>query len=318
MDSTSKILKYRVIVPLLLGLKKTFSFSKEKVSIEGLPKTFFVTGSGRNGSTLLAMLLNRHPEVFLPPEQYALPYSIMKWHLKSGKDRNKLTNEILKDFIRNNQNWNFTDELIEDIRNNLSELDSKQQDIDGIYRVILQKYGEAQSKTFSLIGDHSPVTTLFYKLIHRNIRDSKYIFLIRNPYDVVFSYKKLKGNPAENTDYAIKKWKNSVKAWKWLSSKAPENAMLVKYEDLVEQPEEICNQIQSFLGLEVFNLVVEKESEDTSKSLGTKEYSYHSNLSKPISNRSVGTGLKNLGKEDISQIRKSLKKELIQFGYQEL
>ena len=46
---------------------------------------FFIIGSGRNGSTLLGGMLNTNNNVFIPPEQYVLGYSLLKWNLKRYK-----------------------------------------------------------------------------------------------------------------------------------------------------------------------------------------------------------------------------------------
>ena len=69
-------IKYRLIL-VFVNLFRFFSFR----SNSRLKNNFFILGSGRNGSTLLASILNAHHNLFIPPEQFVLPYVIMKRYL---------------------------------------------------------------------------------------------------------------------------------------------------------------------------------------------------------------------------------------------
>ena len=79
MTSNYQLIKYRLLIPSLIKLVKLFRKNKNYHSISEQP--FFILGSGRNGSTLLASILNSNPNILIPPEQYVLPYSIM-YHIQ--------------------------------------------------------------------------------------------------------------------------------------------------------------------------------------------------------------------------------------------
>ena len=73
-----KQIKYRVIIWNLVRFIKLF-FANYHSKIKNPP--FFILGSGRNGSTLLSSILNAHPELFIPSEQFILPYTIMRRYI---------------------------------------------------------------------------------------------------------------------------------------------------------------------------------------------------------------------------------------------
>ena len=73
MNKYEKI-KYSII----LFFVNLFRNKKKDYSSEN---SFFILGSGRNGSTLLSSILNAHKSLFIPPEQFVLPYAIMKRYL---------------------------------------------------------------------------------------------------------------------------------------------------------------------------------------------------------------------------------------------
>jgi len=74
MDTFFKILIYEKIAASLVRFIKWLKTYKP-VELSNPP--FFILGSGRNGSTLLSAILNSHQSVFIPPEQFVLPFSIM-------------------------------------------------------------------------------------------------------------------------------------------------------------------------------------------------------------------------------------------------
>ena len=74
-----KRIRYQYVLFVMFFKKKII----DRASVNSGKKDnsiFFIFGSGRNGSTLLARLLNTHSQIFLPPEQFALPYTIIDWH----------------------------------------------------------------------------------------------------------------------------------------------------------------------------------------------------------------------------------------------
>jgi len=281
-----------------------------------LQPALFIIGSGRNGSTLLAMLLNRHENIFLPPEQYALPYSLTDWQISFPKKKwNHYYKKQLEAYLKKNQNWSLTkkDEIyLDEILSNLPK--NKQNPVE-LFNIIFHYYAThiAGKTNITYVGDHSPLTTMFYPYLFYYFSKAHYIFLIRHPFDVVLSYQKLKGNPASIPENACKKWNNSIKAYNYLKSKN-HPVLLLKYEELVTNTEEKINEILDFLNIEKQNLLITPSTEENDL-LGAKDIPYHKNLYKPINNTSIGKWKDSLDKNIINKITPLVKKNAQIFGY---
>ncbi len=317
METRAKKIKYRVLVPALMQIRKLVlgDQNRNRQELPDGPKPFFIMGSGRNGSTLLALLLNRHPDVFLPPEQYALPYLIMQWHLKLSLQWDVFCKSSINGFRSKNQNWILDDTDYEKVAQNLKTLEKPFQKPANIFTEILQQYASKLSKEIKYCGDHSPITSQFYKLIPTEFPSAKYIFLIRHPLDVVLSYQKLKNHPASKPEYACWKWNDSIRAMEWLKKKYPESVFGIKYENLVELPEKITEQLLDFMALPKTNLIQPKGEEGATDPLGAKSYSYHENLYKPISSSSVGKWEKELEPRIMKAVKPLIQKNARRFGY---
>ena len=101
--------KYRLVISSLVNFMRIFSNAPIKLS----PAPFFILGSGRNGSTLLASILNAHKDVFVPPEQFILPYTIFKRYLKFYWSINNLKQDVLNTIKMPNQTLNWKVDLKE-------------------------------------------------------------------------------------------------------------------------------------------------------------------------------------------------------------
>ena len=112
MNTIIKKIKYLILAPLLIKLRNSL-LGERNTGVDDFPSKsplFFIMGSGRNGSTLLALLLGRHNKIFLPPEQYVLPYSIMSWNLLFFKKWKEFCKETINDYANKNQDWSLNTE----------------------------------------------------------------------------------------------------------------------------------------------------------------------------------------------------------------
>ena len=103
MSSKFNFLKYKLTLFFINLLRLCKTKNRDPITDH-----FFVLGSGRNGSTLLASILNAHKDIFVPPEQFILPYAIMKQYLSFFHTKNAWRKDILRMFIEEKKtlNWN--------------------------------------------------------------------------------------------------------------------------------------------------------------------------------------------------------------------
>ena len=294
-----KKIKYRFI-SYVVSVLRIFSKNPSDIS----PNPFFIIGSGRNGSTLLASILNAHKDIFIPPEQFFIPYIIMKRYVMFFWSVGKLKSYILKTINKKEKtlNWNV----------NLCDLKVYSKDIPVIINNIYRSYAAKKKGEIKLWGDKTPINIHFINFIYPEFYNAKYIFLVRDPRDVVLSYKKLKNHKANNTKYALWKWMDSIKKLKYLEDKT--EVLIVKYENLVKEPKKEISRILQYLDLEVDTSILFVKYKAEEMGVGNKPH--HKNLNLPISDISIGKWKSNLTELDLSFFQEEgIKNMMKYFGY---
>ena len=264
---------------------------------------FFILGSGRNGSTLLATVLNAHKDIVIPPEQFVLPYAILRRYLFFFWSFKSWINNVKKLFLTKDKTtkWNL----------NLDNLSSQDNSIASLFNEIFTSYKNSKNPNAKYWGDKSPINTNFIKYIYPEFPTAKYIFLIRDPRDVMLSYKKFKGDKSAYQAFSLWKWNDSVKTLEYLQKRT--NVLIVRYEDFVLDSEIELKKIQSFLDIKISdNLSTIKKSIST---MGVSDMDHHQNLNNPISASSVDKWKTQLPAKDLLHFNKHIKNKMLQFGY---
>jgi hypothetical protein len=273
------------------------------IPIKLSPPPFFILGSGRNGSTLLASILNVHKDVFVPPEQFILPYTIFKRYLKFYWSINNLKQDVVNTIKMPNQTLNW--------KVDLKEIELKDKDIASFFNSIYRSYAKQVKGDVKIWGDKTPLNIHFANFIYPEFSNAKYIFLIRDPRDVALSYKKLTNHKARNTDFAIWKWNDSVKMLDYLLART--DVLIIKYEDLVHNPERELKKILSYLEISEDMSILSSKS--GASDMGVGDHSFHQNLDKPINSSSVGKWKLELKGLDIKYIEQQTKLNRKRFDY---
>jgi protein-tyrosine sulfotransferase len=290
-------IKYKYVLFPLVQLFRLFA--RENRSITN--PHFFIIGSGRNGSTLLAAILNAHKDIFIPPEQFVLPYAILRRYVFFFWSGKRWANNVKKLFSNTNKTIKW------DIATN--HIAYKQKDVSYLVNNIFNTHRNKVKPNSIVWGDKSPLNTNFIKYIYPEFTKAKYIFLVRDPRDVALSYKKYLGN--QFFTFGIWKWRDSVKAYEYLQART--EVLLVKYEDLVHAPAKEISKIIAYLNLK------EDDSNSSAKVLpeqmGVEDDSHHQNLKKPISPRSVGNWKNELSEKELNYFLGNIKNKMKSFGY---
>ncbi|MEP5105004.1 MAG: sulfotransferase, partial [Ekhidna sp.] len=174
------------VVVFLLGSK-----NKKKANASDF---FFIVGSGRNGSTLLSSVLNNHPSIFVPPEQYVIPFYSARWQLMRFISEKsffrKLSHELL--LPGKTVNWELDKEDYRKL-NDINNWTSFYEIVNKIFRHYAFKKGKQNVK---MLGEKSPLMIHYWSLFFTEFIGAKYIFLVRDPRDVIFSFSKVSGHKA--------------------------------------------------------------------------------------------------------------------------
>lgn len=300
MNSIYDFIKYRLIFYPIIYIVRLFFKKTDELKIPH----FFILGSGRNGSTLLASILNGHRDIVIPPEQFLLPYIILRKYLFYFFNSQAWLNNVKKLFRNKSKttNWNI----------DLNNITLSQGSIAQVFNQIFLHYKNTINKDAKYWGDKSPLNTNFIKYIYPEFKNAKYIFLIRDPRDVMLSYKKmLAGKKSNYQAYALMKWEDSIRTLDYLQKRT--DVLQIRYEDLVNKKDKELRKIQVFLNIDILaNLSDLKEGIE---SMGVTEMSHHQNLRKPISNISVGRWKNELPKDDLLYFNTRVKLKMERFNY---
>lgn len=317
-----KPVKFKFIVPalaksisLLLGNRNK---GKYEISLQdGLPNQFFILGSGRNGSTLLATLLNYHQNIYVPPEQYSLPYSIFKWHLFRFYSWKKMMDIFLRDLKLSNANWELTDKDEVELREILFSMPDPKRKISNAFTMVLDYYGKKEVKELLQVGEQSPLMTDFSEQILAEFPKAKFIFLVRDPRDVILSYSKMKGSGLNGPKAFARKWNNSVDVYQKFKSIASDRLILIKYESIVSNTSETMNEICKFLNVPFDESIMQHGTIDQKESdpRRVNTYDHHRNLYKPVFTNSIEKWKKELTNEILEEISPIVMENAVKLGY---
>ena len=214
---------------------------------ERLPGPVFVLSSPRSGSTLFRVMLAGHPNLFSPPELHLLPFTSMA-------ERNQ---ELATSYFGEGLQRAFMDIMNLDSAGSqavVAEMVSQDLPISQVYAV-LQKLTEGRQ-----VIDKSPTYAMSRETLNRAetlFERAKYIYLTRHPYSVIESFvrmrmEKLIDAQSENSyqvaeDVWVTTNQNIVDFLE--SSIEPDRYQQIRYEELVQNPKAIMEQLCQFLNI---------------------------------------------------------------------
>nr|WP_321233986.1 sulfotransferase [uncultured Psychroserpens sp.] len=227
---------------------------------------FFIVGVQRSGTTLLRLILNAHSEVAIPEEaSFLKPLLKKKWIETSitGDKKDKLVS-----YLRNNEQfnlWNFDREPL------LKEIAYKESTtIKEIMEIMYTSYATHEGKTSW--GDKS----LFFgamDLLYQMFPEAKFIHIVRDGRDVFYSWRRMDPNKSHPSVMALD-WKFKIRFIEKSMKNIPStNMMVIRYEDLLDKPEDILKETCKFLNLE-FQKEMLKFHKSSNKYIGK----HHSDL----------------------------------------
>ncbi len=308
-------MKYKGILPIALKLSTILPkrHPVRRGSSDFLERPFFVVSSGRTGTTLLASILDRHPEVLVPPEQFVMANAIIKYRLLNYLEWLDLVSIIVGEFARSKgtMNWELkVNELIQDLAN----LPVEERSLGKIFDALFRSYGTQKGYSFRIWGDKSPLSTDYMELIAPVFPEAKYLGLVRDGRDVIASiYKK---NPDADVPYATKKWNHAIAMQRKLQKKlGPDQFKQVRYEDLVREPEKIMREICDFLEVEYTPAILETQDDYLEKLGAVGDTEAFRNVAKPINPDSIGKWRKNLSPQQLKDLMPLIEENLKALNY---
>lgn len=263
--------------------------------------------SERSGSNLLRTLLGNHSNISAPvaPHLIKLFYPIKHYYLNLTRKNNNeiLMQDMLQVVNHPLSNWKLKLEY------NHKEIESLE--IYSVVRMmdyIYKKEAERNQKEYYCSKGIN--TFRFINQIRKESPTLKFIYLVRDPRDVVASF--MKQESSLNSSYdAILQWKNQQKLLIDAKKDSQFSCITINYEDLISDTSTIMDKIMLELGLPPDSKCYETSSLNQESTRST----YWKNLSQPIMVQNRNKFMEELSEEDILIIETIAKDEMKEYGY---
>jgi len=265
----------------------------------------------RSGSNLTRSILNTHSNIAGPhPLETAYPWR--KTDPVDGFTPEK-RRRLVRDILINKQ-YSFHP-LVEtlDIDAVAERLESSDRNsFLAVQQALYDEYADTVDATYWLSKD--PGMWDYLDRAFERYDDLKVVYLVRDPRDVVLSFKT--SNVGDYHPYFnAKRWQKEQKLGLELLDEHPEQVHRIRYEDLLQQPETEAESLCSFLELEYEpGMLYYYESEDAKQASQSAEV--FENLSVPIKSDNYGKYKDQLSREEIQLTEAIAADEMEQHGYE--
>ncbi len=268
---------------------------------------FFIVGPGRSGTTLLRAILDARPDTRIPGEtHFYTTYrieNIARYHF--------LTAANYATAAQRYSNWRHVryENLDWDrFREIAASLPPRR---GSILQAYLATCAEHVGATY--MGEKTPGHIRALRRIWRDFPAARFVNVMRDPRDVAASY-------LDHTLYArvfgddvtraVMKWIEAARIHRQVNSDP--RYLMIRFEDLVAQPDQYLDAIQSFLGLPPEPGILRLYE---SAKLTLPNNPNHVNINRPISASRIAAWKTRLSKEDVAYVESFARKEMLALGY---
>lgn len=281
----------------------------------GAPAPVILLGSSRSGTTLLRLVLNAHPDVFIPREA-----PVFVWALKHL--RRPIRDERALDAALRAGPGRFRSMF--DLEATRSRLVARlpvgaPETLDALFASACRIAGKPGARW----GEKKPSSwQLIYKIVEWFPR-AEFVHMVRDPFDVVHSFET---SMAQNVHLRRIFPAHVVLAWHWalvqrrvpadLAAAGSDAPLLLRYEDLVADPRAAAARLCRFLDLSPDHLdLMAEPHKQMDERHNAAPGEHHANTRKAISEESVGRGRRRLTPDQRADIAFICRERMLAYGY---
>jgi hypothetical protein len=237
---------------------------------------FFIVGVQRSGTTLLRLLLDRHPEIGVPPESHFIP-EFWKHRRKYGSvGFVERPEAFLADLSKHPRfrEWELPIDLVAR-ELSLQDEPSLAQAIGGVFRAY------AKSRGKGLWGDKTPSYTSEIALLACMFPRARFIHIVRDGRDVALSQISMNRLHRHAATCALV-WRRILRrVMAEGQALGVDRYHQIRYEDLVEEPEQQVREVLSFLDVPFSEEMLRHDPSDL-QLVPTRTRHMHTRLALPV------------------------------------
>lgn len=272
----------------------------------------FIVGANRSGTTLLRLILNAHSRIGIPEElvyfnSHLAGVPLSQW--ESPDVSSVQYARFVADFLETN-----CAPLDLDTEALRQEILQAPPSLRHPYRVALEAWARRHGK--ERWGEKTPGNLFFVEVIREMFPTAQFVYLARDPRAGVHSM--------NNTDFlsggtvlnALNRYHYAVEGLALLERTVPPGQrMILRYEDLVAEPEETTRAICTFLG-ERFEPAMLHFHEDAQQYMKRRAArTFNNSATRPIDASKIDAWKGRLSHREVSVIESICREEMERFGY---
>lgn len=145
-------------------------------------------------------------------------------------------------------------------------------------------------------------------------RTPRFVHLVRDPRDVVLSFKSVTTSDY-HPFYNARKWREEQRMAMELHEESPDLTRVVRYEDLLQEPRETVEDLCDFLDVDFEEEMLYYYDTEASRDTAQESHMFE-NISSPIKSDNYGKFHEQLPDEEVVLTEKISLDELVHFGYE--
>ena len=241
----------------------------------------FIVGCGRSGTTLLRLMLNRHPQIAIPGETWYFDH-LERMREQIAAEPESSWRSIVADAIERAATFPELGVTREQLDEELARISRTRWG--DVLAVANLAFARAEGKP--RWGDKTPGYVRFLPLIRREFPEAFVIHLIRDGRDVAASFLEQPFGPKSAID-AARYWKRDVELGMQEGAAFPaEQYLEVRYEKLSSEPEGVLRSVCERIGVE-FDPAVLDQGHAASKYI-LPEHFWHEKSAQPVTTARIG------------------------------
>ncbi len=285
----------------------------------------FILCIERTGSSMLSAMMNSHGEILSSSEEPFALYLHSQYKNKASFSEKEIE-ELLLQFKRTSEkNLDLYFSPLESLKKTLLQ-HKDDLPFEKLCKLIYLHFLPLRSKEgIKHIIDKQIKYILYAEKIASIFPHSKFVVLTRDYHDVISSWKKRGLGNSAHIAYIAEVWNLSYKKALSALKKFPDRMLLIRYENLVENPEATLSQIAKHLSFEFrpemiahhtnFQKYIEEMKEKVSPDFMDRLKDFHSNTLNPVNKDLIGEWKKKLSTHEIAIIERICSNTGKELGY---
>lgn len=270
----------------------------------------FIIGTERSGTNLLRLMLNAHSAIAVPHPPHILklfgPLEPLYGNLAVDSNFRRLIEDVCRLVELHTYPW--------EIRPDREQVFRKAQE-----RNLLNIYFQLYDQYLAYTGKRRWACKSTFMIEHvagilRYHPEARFIYMVRDGRDVAVSAKTSIFNQF-HVFYTARRWQREQRlGLDWLAKLPAEQIMLLRYEELIVDPETTVRRLCGFLGEAFEEQMLEYHRSREAQKSGSLSVSWE-NTSRPVLRDNANKFRRQLSKQEILQFEAIAHREMLELGY---